>query len=90
MSHDPVPYEIKEEDIDEVLGSYGVESDDVRNAARAHVMRSVRDIDDVVRTATDRRETALAAIEDVLISDGFIEAADDEPRVFPVVADTEE
>lgn len=86
---EPVPYEIREEDVDEVLGSYGETDESVRAAAREHVMRNVLDIDDVVRTASDRRETALAAIEDVLISDGFIDAGVDEPRVFPVVRDTE-
>jgi hypothetical protein len=87
MSLEPVPYEIRGEDIDEVLGAYGETSEENREAARQHVMRNVLDIDDVVRTATDRRETALAAIEEVLITDGFIDAGTDEPRVFPVVRD---
>jgi hypothetical protein len=87
MTLDPVPYEIREEDVDEVLGAYGETSPENRAAACQHVMRNVVDIDDVVRTATDRRETALAAIEEELISGGFIDAGSDEARVFPVVGD---
>lgn len=112
---DPVPYEIRDEDIDEVLGAYasGPEWTDSRRAeARAHVMRQVNDINDTIRSAPEepisatrehgqaqplgirpgddsnpRREAALAAIEDVLISGGFIDVSDDEERVFPVVTD---
>lgn len=114
---DPVPYEIRAEDVDEVLGAYtpadgGTWPDELRTAAREHVMRSVTDLDEIVRSAPEdppdagpsrgrhahpeamrpgaqseaRRELALAAIEDLLIRDGFIDAAADEARIFPAVA----
>lgn len=109
---EPVPYPIEPEDVDEVLGAHesvgGSWTREQREAARAHVMRHVLDIDEAVRTAPEnrrvlprgdraeaagsadgdvpaRREMALAAIEDLLIRDGFIEVTDDEDRVFPVV-----
>lgn len=112
---EPVPYEIREEDVDEVLSAWESTGgrtfdDETRDRARAHVMKQVTDIDDVVRTTPEtsvrnstedaprafsasagpgettpaRRETALAAIEDILIRDGFIDAAAGEQRVFPV------
>lgn len=106
---DPVPYEIRREDVDEVLSAYeavgGSWTADDRRAAVDHVMRQVLDIDETVRTAPEerrlmprgsepsgtrpgedspRRDLALAAIEDVLIRDGFIDVTDDEDRVFPV------
>jgi len=108
---DPVPYEIREEDVDEVLSVYesaggGEWSEERREEARAHVMRNVIELDEVVSTAPedpagsamraapvaerpgdgspDRREMALAAIEDLLIRDGYIELDEDEPRAFPV------
>ena len=111
---DPVPYEIKEEDVDEVLSAYeatggGEWSEDRRREAREHVMRNVLELGDTVRTAPedrrhdvvrraapeserpgdsapDRREMALAAIEDLLIRDGYLDADPDEPRTFPVVS----
>lgn len=115
---DPVPYEIREEDVDEVLGAYeaadgGEWTEERRREVRSHVMRSVLDLDEAIRTAPEdhgrsagrigpvserpgdrspeRREMALAAIEDLLIRDGFIDVDVDEPRAFPVttVRDTE-
>ena len=114
---DPVPYEIREEDVDEVLSAYesvggGEYPEERRAEARAHVMRNVLEVDEIVRAAPEerrlmpradaaaadraqplgirpgdasdaRRELALAAIEDLLIRDGFIDAASDEARVFP-------
>ncbi|MGH7481331.1 MAG: hypothetical protein ACRELV_04195 [Longimicrobiales bacterium] len=115
---EPVPYEIREDDIDEVLNAYesaggGAWSDDERREARAHVMRNVIDVDETVRSAAEdestrgvgigeragpisdhpgdrapaRRSMALAAIEDLLIRDGFIDLDEDEPRVFPVTGE---
>lgn len=115
---DPVPYEIREEDIDEVLSAYepaggGAWSDEERVSARAHVMQHVLELNEAVRTAPEdaggadrrtsslaepvsarpgaasqaRREMALAAIEDLLISEGVVDAPADERRVFPIVDD---
>jgi hypothetical protein len=111
---DAVPYEIREEDIDEVLDAYdstggGAWSEDEREEARAHVMENVLDINETVRSASEdpsdalgaagdrmgaesdrpgerapaRRGMALAAIEDLLIRDGYIDVDADEDRVFP-------
>jgi CBS-domain-containing membrane protein len=106
--NDPVPYHIRAEDIDEVLTAYDAPAD-IREQAREHVMRSVMDIDAIVRTAPetssnapqlhrdvippedeqpgdeapDRRELALAAIEDLLIADGFLEPDVGEARIYP-------
>jgi hypothetical protein len=108
---EPVAYEVREEDVDEVLGAYGARAD-VRDRAVQHVMQHVRDIEDVVRTAPEttadaahiqrnivepistragdqsdaRRELALGVIEDLLITDGFIDATSADARVFPVVS----
>lgn len=85
---DPVPYTVREEDVEEVLTAYEA-PDDVRPAARDHVMKQITEIDEIVRTAPEgdgngRQELALAAIEDILIRDGFVDLAADEPRVYPV------
>ena len=116
---DPVPYEIREAEIDEVLSAYesvggGEYPEERRREARAHVMRHVLEIDEIVRAAPEerrlmprldpteadraqpvgirpgdpsdaRRELALAAIEDLLVRDGFIDAPADEARVFPAI-----
>jgi hypothetical protein len=118
---DPVPYEIREEDVDEVISAYesvggGDYTEEDRVEARRHVMRNVIELNETVSTAPEerrvgrrefgdrskpigirpgdqsnaRREMALAAIEDLLIRDGFIEATEDEPRVFPVVPNADE
>lgn len=111
---DPVPYEIEEKDVDEVLDSYeptggGDWPEDRRAAAREHVLKSVVELGETIRSAAEdpgdalgaagdragdvadrpgdrapaRRDMALAAIEDLLIRDGFIDVAADEDRVFP-------
>lgn len=111
---DPIPYEIKEEDVDEVLDAYepaggGAWPEGRREEARAYVMKNVLDLDDTVRSASEdpsdalggagdrmgaeaerpgdrspaRRQAALAAIENLLIDDGYIDVDDDEDRVFP-------
>jgi hypothetical protein len=111
---DPVPYEITEQDVDQVLDAYeptggGAWSEEERASAREHVLQNVIELDDTVRSASEdpsdalgeagdrmgdaadrpgdrapaRREMALAAIEDLLIRDGFIDVDADEERVFP-------
>ncbi|HSH46655.1 MAG TPA: hypothetical protein VK966_12495 [Longimicrobiales bacterium] len=117
-----MPYEIREEDIDEVLDAYepvggGDWPEERRREARAHVMRNVTDLGETVRSASEgssrqegehpqhtgpeqdrpgdrapmRRDMALAAIEDLLIRDGYLELDADESRTFPATgeADTE-
>jgi hypothetical protein len=119
---DPVPYEIREEDVDEVLSAYesvggGDWPDEAREEARHHVMSNILELAETVRSAAEdpneslgaaadragpigdrpgdrgpeRRDMALAAIEDLLIRDGFIELDPDESRLFPATgeADTE-
>lgn len=107
--NDPIPYHIREADIDEVLNAYGAPAE-VRAAARQHVLQQVQDIDEIVRTApetegdqqsihrdvlgaaddrpgdrsSDRRELALAAIEDVLITEGYVEPENPEARLYPI------
>jgi len=109
---DPVPYEIREEDVDEVLSAHeptggGDWPEERRVQARKHVMSNVTDIDETVRSAAEeprqgadanragdisdhpgdrspaRRDMALAAIEDLLIRDGFIDVDGDDDRAFP-------
>lgn len=113
---DPVPYEIREEDIDEVLSAYESAggdgwSEERRAEARAHVMDNVLDLNQTVGSASEdpsdalgaagdrmgdvgdrpgdrapaRRELALAAIEDLLIRDGYLDLDTDEERVFPAM-----
>jgi hypothetical protein len=88
---EPIPYLLREEDVDEVLSAYAA-PDSVRAEAKQHVMRHVEEIDDAVRTAPEdadeRREFALAEIEDLLINDGFVDAAIDEPRIYPTAPRT--
>ncbi|MBW3553318.1 MAG: hypothetical protein KY466_07405 [Gemmatimonadetes bacterium] len=118
---DPVPYEIREEDVDEVLDAYeptggGEWPEEARQEARRLVMKRVTDIDETVRSVPEgptseaergvtthtgpesdrpgdrgeaRRGMALAAIEDVLIRDGFLDLDEDESRVFPAAGGTD-
>ncbi len=118
---EPVPYEITEDDIDEVLNAHestggGRYTEEERAEIRRHVLQHVVELDDIVRTAPetgsgetglgedplerigsigehpgeqspDRREMALAAIEDLLIRDGYIELYADETRAFPATTE---
>lgn len=56
---DPVPYEVREDDVDEVLGAYesvgGSWTPEDRAAAVGHVMRHVLEIDETVRTSPEDR-----------------------------------
>lgn len=74
---DPVPYEIREEDIDEVLSAYestgGSDFTAERRAeARQHVMRHVLEINEVVRTAPEENpvDTRGSRAEEVGIRPG--------------------
>lgn len=117
----PVPYEIREDDVDEVLNAYepaggGDWPEEARSQARSHVMRHVTEIDETVRSASEdpsdalgaagdrmgdaadrpgdrapaRRGMALAAIEDLLIRDGFVTPGADEERVFPIAGGSDQ
>jgi hypothetical protein len=108
---EPVPYEIREDDVDEVLSAYASTGSDwtdaQRREARDIVMRNVLDLNDTVRAAPEdrritsrgddravdagsrpgdasaaRRDLALAAIEDLLIREGFLDETDGDERVF--------
>lgn len=118
---EPVPYEIRDEDIDEVLDAYepvggGDWPEDRREEARAHVRENVLEINETVRSASEdpsdalgaagdragdpgdrpgdrapaRRDMALAAIEDLLIRDGFIDLDEDESRTFPATGEPDD
>jgi hypothetical protein len=115
---DPVPYEIREEDVDEVLAAYepvggGGWPEEVREEARQHVMTHIVELNDTIRTGAEgpggstgsaadriresgerpgegspeRRDMALAALEDLLIRDGFIDLEAEESRAFPVTGE---
>ena len=66
---DPVPYEIRDEDIDEVLDAYeptggGDWPEEQRREVRAHVMRNVTELDETVRSASEDPSDALGAAGD--------------------------
>ncbi len=113
---EPIPYEIRPDDIDEVLTAYTPAagwSDEERASLHDHVMSHVAELAAIIRTAPEgreergldtrtsavaepigarpgdgspaRRELALAAIEDLLLDEGLVDARADEQRVFPVI-----
>jgi hypothetical protein len=117
---DAVPYEIRDEDVDEVLDAYepvggGEWPEERRREVRDHVMKHVVEVNETVRSAAEdpsdsmadtpdrtgpvsdrpgdraplRRDMALAAIEDLLLRDGYLELDEDESRTFPVTGETD-
>lgn len=110
MTMEPRPYQITNEDIDEVISAHeSVDHNDFSEqelaVMRAHIMDNILEVDEVSSTAPEtdfvatdqaripseddgkdpsfaRKEAALAAIEDILIRDGYIVVDSDEERVF--------
>jgi hypothetical protein len=76
---DPVPYEIRREDVDEVLSAYesvgGSWTPDDRETAVSHIMRHVLEIDETVRTAPEERRLMPRGTES-----GAARPGDDSPR----------
>lgn len=108
---EPVPYEIRVDDVDEVLTAHETDWTDAERAeARSHVLRNVMELNEAVRSTPEdesgarhdlsarvqpeaghpgdaspaRRDMALAAIEDLLIRDGFIDIEGDDDRIYPM------
>jgi hypothetical protein len=66
---DAVPYEIREEDVDEVLDAYepvggGAWGDEARREAREHVMKHILEVDETVRSASEDPSDGVGAAGD--------------------------